>query len=467
MKHIKLNIDIGDTLLGGRWRNKQVKVKKIGKDENGQITVNGKPLLKFRVWKDLPKAMRDKYKLKENQSIKESKLQDDVSNYLAHLSDSGFEIEVSDLPNLSERPDLVGRSQVRIYKPAPKYSNTKHYSYDCPQFNWSEIEEEIIRFISMILDEHSIDYTYCMAKDDHRHASNSFMNRDRVDYNDILNGKTKIDMINSFVIGLISNSDIVEEKLNRDLYNPFIDRYRKTGYISTTNIKRMDNMGITYDEFMKIQSDVDKCFNFFEKNDLDVLREILTYEHDMPPGAADGFIWFSIDANVGSLDRINIVASLDDKDLPSKEHKKLCNKLDVTEAIIERIDDGLNAKFDHYKKRQEEEKLSKTGYKDTVWTSYMLKDLKKIKPYKVNISPVISIQFKLDFGEYDDDYYNYNSERNVYKRDSIERHKNILKGDEVIGRYLRAIGYSDVQYTINESYQVWLSMAEYKITINI
>jgi hypothetical protein len=229
----------------------------------------------------------------------------------------------------------------------------------------------------------------------------------------------------------------------------------------------MDNMGITYDEFMKIQSDVDKCFNFFEKNDLDVLREILTYEHDMPPGAADGFIWFSIDANVGSLDRINIVASLDDKDLPSKEHKKLCNKLDVTEAIIERIDDGLNAKFDHYKKRQEEEKLSKTGYKDTVWTSYMLKDLKKIKPYKVNISPVISIQFKLDFGEYDDDYYNYNSERNVYKRDSIERHKNILKGDEVIGRYLRAIGYSDVQYTINESYQVWLSMAEYKITINI
>jgi len=66
---IKLNINVGDTLLGGRFKNKKVKVKDIGKDENGQVTINGKPLLKFRVWKDLPKKMKDKYKIEESKSI--------------------------------------------------------------------------------------------------------------------------------------------------------------------------------------------------------------------------------------------------------------------------------------------------------------------------------------------------------------------------------------------------------------
>ena len=39
----------GDTLLTGRFRNKPVKVKEIGIDEMGQPTVNGNPILKFRV----------------------------------------------------------------------------------------------------------------------------------------------------------------------------------------------------------------------------------------------------------------------------------------------------------------------------------------------------------------------------------------------------------------------------------
>lgn len=63
---IKLEINVGDILLGGRFKNKQIKVKKIGKDKNGQKTVNGKPLLNFRIWKDLPQTMKDKFQLKDN-----------------------------------------------------------------------------------------------------------------------------------------------------------------------------------------------------------------------------------------------------------------------------------------------------------------------------------------------------------------------------------------------------------------
>ena len=46
---IKLDIEPGDLLLGGKWKNKKIIVKDIGKDEYGSPTVNGKSLLKVRV----------------------------------------------------------------------------------------------------------------------------------------------------------------------------------------------------------------------------------------------------------------------------------------------------------------------------------------------------------------------------------------------------------------------------------
>jgi hypothetical protein len=46
---IKLNIKVGDTLMGGKFKNKKVVVKTIGKNEKGDTTINGKPLLRFRI----------------------------------------------------------------------------------------------------------------------------------------------------------------------------------------------------------------------------------------------------------------------------------------------------------------------------------------------------------------------------------------------------------------------------------
>lgn len=48
---IKLDIKVGDTLMGGKFKNKKVVVKTIGKNDNGDITINGKPLLRFRIVK--------------------------------------------------------------------------------------------------------------------------------------------------------------------------------------------------------------------------------------------------------------------------------------------------------------------------------------------------------------------------------------------------------------------------------
>jgi hypothetical protein len=57
---IKLDIDIGDVLLAGRYKNKRIIVKKIGKDDLGQPTINGDPILKFRIEKHLPDDKKSK-----------------------------------------------------------------------------------------------------------------------------------------------------------------------------------------------------------------------------------------------------------------------------------------------------------------------------------------------------------------------------------------------------------------------
>jgi hypothetical protein len=48
-EEISLNVKIGDTLLMGKFKNKKVVVKNIGKDEWGMPTINGKKAVTFRI----------------------------------------------------------------------------------------------------------------------------------------------------------------------------------------------------------------------------------------------------------------------------------------------------------------------------------------------------------------------------------------------------------------------------------
>ena len=59
-ENINLDIKVGDVLLGGRYKNKRIVVKEIGIDELGQPTINGKPILKFRIEKHLPDEKKSK-----------------------------------------------------------------------------------------------------------------------------------------------------------------------------------------------------------------------------------------------------------------------------------------------------------------------------------------------------------------------------------------------------------------------
>ena len=46
---IMIPINIGDVVLGGKFKNKKIVVKEIGRNEKGDITINGRPILKFRI----------------------------------------------------------------------------------------------------------------------------------------------------------------------------------------------------------------------------------------------------------------------------------------------------------------------------------------------------------------------------------------------------------------------------------
>ncbi len=48
-EEIKIPIEVGDVVKGGKFKNKKMTVKKIGRNEKGDLTLNDRPLLKFRI----------------------------------------------------------------------------------------------------------------------------------------------------------------------------------------------------------------------------------------------------------------------------------------------------------------------------------------------------------------------------------------------------------------------------------
>ena len=54
---INIPVNVGDTILTGRFKNKKTVVKSIGKDEHGMPTINGKKVTTFRILKKQSKRI--------------------------------------------------------------------------------------------------------------------------------------------------------------------------------------------------------------------------------------------------------------------------------------------------------------------------------------------------------------------------------------------------------------------------
>ena len=118
---IKIPIEIGDTILGGRFKNKKVVVKKIGKNAKGDITVNGKPLLKYRLVKESVESFED-----------------DTMELLLPIRDMGMQIQFYKF-----FPMLV-----RIFA-GPE----AEYSFGNNSFDWKSIEADVQTYVSYMTEE--------------------------------------------------------------------------------------------------------------------------------------------------------------------------------------------------------------------------------------------------------------------------------------------------------------------------
>ncbi len=71
---LELDLEEGDVILTGRFKNKRTVVKSIGTDDLGQPTVNGMKALSFRIEKLMPKDQwSKKSKEEENKKDEDSK----------------------------------------------------------------------------------------------------------------------------------------------------------------------------------------------------------------------------------------------------------------------------------------------------------------------------------------------------------------------------------------------------------
>ena len=52
---MELDLEVGDVILTGKFKNKRKVVKDFGKDDLGQPTINGMKALNFRIEKLMPK----------------------------------------------------------------------------------------------------------------------------------------------------------------------------------------------------------------------------------------------------------------------------------------------------------------------------------------------------------------------------------------------------------------------------
>ena len=44
-----ISINVGDEILGGKFKNKKIKVKEIGTNDKGDIIINGTAFMRFRI----------------------------------------------------------------------------------------------------------------------------------------------------------------------------------------------------------------------------------------------------------------------------------------------------------------------------------------------------------------------------------------------------------------------------------
>ena len=101
MRLVEIDLEIGDIVLGGKFKNKRMKVKTIGVDDLGQPTINGKSLLKFRIEKNMPRekwSSKSREEAEKKVKITEKQLRNLVKQTLNESSSRSYKMNHINAP---------------------------------------------------------------------------------------------------------------------------------------------------------------------------------------------------------------------------------------------------------------------------------------------------------------------------------------------------------------------------------
>lgn len=223
-------------------------------------------------------------------------------------------------------------------------------------------------------------------------------------------------------------------------FNDFIKKYSKTDYVSSNNIKKLNNSDIKYDYFKKLESDVSKCLDFISNNDIELLEDILIDVRDDFDFKINGHrfkikfkdpYWRSTEMSI----------------YIKKDEISETDKSDIIGNIINNISDS----------RDKLVKTTKYDIEDNLdsWSKYYRKttllSMSKQNPFNgINIKPSLTIDADLLFIT---ELWNYPLEdRDEIIKNNSEQLSNFettLKN--CLNRYLDAIGFKNMSFTIHTS----------------
>lgn len=214
-------------------------------------------------------------------------------------------------------------------------------------------------------------------------------------------------------------------------FKTFISKYKKTGYISRTDMKRMDATDMKFEYFDRIITKVDKCYDFFNINDFTLLSDLMLDVYDEFPTIDSDKVRYSF--GVSYEDRVDysvgyISTSVDDKGnqiIPylDNKHAGLKDKKDVIQSII----NGVVVDREVSIRTTEHEIIDRPSYKREIRAGIedpnisKLRNLKTRNPWRnLNIKAYLYIDIKLSESNFNWRLHDQNNER-YYMIDNFKK----------------------------------------------
>ena len=136
---ITIPINVGDTILGGKFKNKRIVVKSIDKNEKGDITINGKPLLKYRLVSENTDTSIQCSNCKHSWEIETN----DDRPYLCHSCGYDSQIQKIDLVGLENWKSSINEANAVSGGKIHKFITGKNLTFKGKKY--SELYFEVLR----------------------------------------------------------------------------------------------------------------------------------------------------------------------------------------------------------------------------------------------------------------------------------------------------------------------------------